>query len=125
MELWQPLIAFALVPQCPVFLGFNIRTTLHSSIYNHLPWSHQDFALIMARSQPYVHTLELYVNAGFSLDRSEKKYGDIVEVPTNHLRDAILPVALQTLKVEVVKTAYNLVDGLTIMSSLPGWAVLT
>lgn len=99
----------------------NERITLHSFISNHfpgitalhliMPWSHRNFALLMARSQPNVHALELYVNAGLSLECSEereRKYGDVVEVPTDYLREGTLPAALQTLKLEIVQTAYNL-----------------
>jgi len=80
-------------------------TLLHLSI----PWSLRGPALVIARSQDNVQTLELSVVTWIGLDLDDIKLRSYEgEIPTDFSRNSTFPAALQSLKLHVVQTSYDL-----------------
>jgi len=80
-------------------------TLLHLSI----PWSLRRPALVIARSQDNVQALELSVVTKSGLDWEESRLWSYEEeVPTDYFRNSTFPAVLQSLKVDVAQTSYEL-----------------
>jgi hypothetical protein len=93
-------------PKLPSFIRarFPEITSLHLGI----PWSLRNFALVIARSQPNVHALDLAIDADFGLyfeERASIQLGHDAEVPADYLRENVLLAALETLKLDMVQTS--------------------
>jgi len=95
-EWWDPILL-------PPFIRdhFPRITSLHLDI----PWAFRDFALVMARSQYNLQSLELRIvtESGLDMEERERKLSHTVEIPADYLRTSTLPAALKTLKLEVVQ----------------------
>jgi hypothetical protein len=89
-------------PTLPSFVRdrFPNITSLHLAI----PWSLRDIALVTARSQQNVHTLELSFNTSCGLDSENTEFW----LPDDFLLNFVLSAPLQTLKLEVVQTHFQL-----------------
>ena len=81
-----------------------------TSLHLDIPWAFRNFALVMARSQYNVQSLELRVVTEFRLDRKQREryLSSKVEIPADYLRTTTLPAALKTLKLEMVQAKNEL-----------------
>jgi len=100
-EWWDPKLL-------PPFIRdhFPRITSLHLNI----PWPLRNIALVMARAQCNVQSLELRIVTEFGLNRKERDLilNHKVEIPADYLRTTMLPAALKTLKLEVVQAHSDL-----------------
>ena len=79
-----------------------------TSLHLHIPWSLRNFALIMARSQENVQTLEFFIIIKHTVEWGETG-GIEAEFSADYLRTAILPAALRSFKIDIFdRTDYGI-----------------
>ena len=101
--------------------GFNNRLPLLSFVCDRFPsitslhlnmsWQLRNFAMVLARSLHNVQALTLVIDTNCDLtyeDSVSIRFGHPVEIPTEYLRRAVLPAAMQSLSLEVVQISSNL-----------------
>ena len=84
-----------------------------TSLHLHIRWSLRNIALVMARSQHNVRVLELSIRTNQGIDLREGWPRHQVEILDDHLRNNVLPGALQSLRLDVVQTHGGLERSLT------------
>jgi len=116
-EWWDPKLL-------PPFIRdhFPRITSLHLNIR----WPLRNIALVMARAQYNVQSLELRIVTEFSLDRkeTESNLNHKVEIPADYLRITPLPAPLKTLKLEVVQAHSDLGRSIAPCTGWIGYNVL-
>jgi len=93
-EWWDPKLL-------PPFIRdhFPRITSLHLDI----PWPLRNIALVIARAQYNIQSLELRIVTEFGLNMEGRNLSHKVEIPADDLRTTTFPAALKTLKLEVVQ----------------------
>ena len=105
---WQRWLGFG---HCLTLISFvRDRFPRITSLHFTIPWGLRDYALVMARSLHSVQALNLVIDATSGLDWPMLVPGSgyAEEVPTEYLRGAVLPAAIQYLSLEVVQITPSL-----------------
>ena len=76
-----------------------------TSLHLDIRWTLRNLALVIARTQYNVQSLELrfVTKFGLNIKERERRLSDKVEIPSDYLRTTTLPAALGTLKLEMVQ----------------------
>jgi len=115
--------------------GSNYYITLSSSLRNHfpgitslhldIPWSLRNFAVVLAQAHHSVQVLELSIVTRHGLDWEEKQVMTYeVEIPTDYSGNAMLPAALQSIRLDVVQTFHQLEDSVSVCTRWIGDNIL-